>query len=116
MARSGPFTMTAGGDAVADERAENMTADQSPKQAGTAQAALTRTVRAVTQPGGKDVDWGKVGAVGSIIGAVAVIHIHGLKTRSWRYLHTAAVALAIGAAAAGFLKARYAGASQAPEN
>jgi hypothetical protein len=91
-----------------------MTADQSPKQAGKAQAALTRTVRAVTQPGGKDVDWGRVGAVGSIVGAIAVIH--GLKTRSWRYLHTAAVALAIGAAAAGFLKTRYSGAPQEPEN
>jgi hypothetical protein len=91
-----------------------MTADQSPKQAGNAQPALTRTVRAVTQPGGKDVDWGKVGAVGSIVGAVAVTH--GLNTRSWRYLRTAAVALAIGAAAAGFLKARYAAAPPAPEN
>jgi len=91
-----------------------MTADQSPDQAGNAQTALTRTVRAVTQPGGKDVDWGKVGAVGSIVGAVAVIH--GLNTRSWRYLRTAAVALAIGAGVAGFLKARYAVAPQAPEN
>jgi len=91
-----------------------MTADQSPKQAEKAQAALTRTVRAVTQPGGIDVDWGKVGAVGSIVGAVAVIH--GLKTRSWRYLHTAAVALVISAAVAGRLKVKYAGASQAPDN
>ena len=91
-----------------------MTADESPKQAGKAQAALTRTVQAVTQPGGTDVDWAKVGAVGSIVGAVAVLH--GRTTRSWRYLHTAAVALAIGAAAAGFLKARYAGAPPAPEN
>jgi hypothetical protein len=91
-----------------------MTADQSPKHAGNAQTALTRTVRAVTQPGGKDVDGAKVGAVGSIVGAVAVIH--GLNTRSWRYLRTAAVALAIGAGVAGFLKARYAGAPQAPEN
>ena len=91
-----------------------MTTDQSPKQAGKAQAALTKTVQAVTQPGGKDVDWGKVGALGSIVGAVAVIH--GLKTRSWRYLHTAAVALAIGAAVAGRLKAKYAGESQAPGN
>jgi hypothetical protein len=91
-----------------------MTADQSPKQARKAEAALTRTVRVVTQPGGKDVDWGKVGAVGSIVGAVAVIH--GLNARSWRYLRTAAVALAIGAGIAGFLKTRYAGAPQAPEN
>ena len=91
-----------------------MTAGQSPKQAAKAQTALTTTVRAVTQPGGKDVDWGKVGAVSSIVGAVAVIH--GLKTRSWRYLHTAAVALAIGAAVAGRLKANYVGASQAPDS
>ena len=91
-----------------------MTADQSPKQAGKAQAALTRTVRAVTQPGGKDVDWAKVGAVGSIVGAVAVIH--GLNTRSWRYLRIAAVALAISAGVAGFLKARYAEAPQAAED
>ena len=91
-----------------------MTTDQSPKQAGKAQAALTKTVQAVTQPGGKDVDWGKVGALGSIVGAVAVIH--GLKTRSWRYLHTAAAVLAIGAAVAGRLKAKYAGESQAPGN
>ena len=91
-----------------------MTASQSPERAGKAQAALATTVRAVTQPGGMDVDWGKVGAVSSIVGAVAVIH--GLRTRSWRYLHTAAVALAIGAAVAGRLRAKYAGASQAPEN
>lgn len=91
-----------------------MTADESPKQAGKAQAAFSKTVRAVTQPGGMDVDWGKVGAVSSIAGAVAVLR--GRQTRSWRYLHTAAVALAIGAAAAGRLKHRYAGTAQAPEN
>ena len=91
-----------------------MTADQSQKQAGKTQAALTRTVRAATQPGGKDVDWGRVGAVGSIVGAVAVLH--GLNTRSWRYLRNAATALVIGAAVAARLKARYAGASPAPEN
>jgi len=91
-----------------------MTADQSPQKAGKAQAALTRTVRTVTWPGGKDVDWEKVRAVGAIIGALAVLH--GLKTRSWRYIHTAAAGLAIGAAAAARLKHRYAGAAQAQEN
>jgi hypothetical protein len=91
-----------------------MTAEQPAKQAGTAQAAFTKTVRTITQPGGMDVNWGKVGAVSSIVGAVAVLH--GLKTRSWRYLHTATVALVIGAAVAGRLKAKYAGASQAPDN
>ena len=90
-----------------------MTADQSPKQTGKTQAALTRTVRAVTQPGGKDVDWEKVRAVGAIIGAVTVIH--GLKTRSWRYIHPADAALAIAAAAAARLKGKYGEASEAPE-
>ena len=90
-----------------------MTADQDPGQAGKAQAAITRLVRAVTQPAGKDIDWDKVRAAGAIIGAVTVIH--GLRTRSWRYIHTAAAALAIGAAAAGRLKGKYAGTSQAPE-
>jgi hypothetical protein len=91
-----------------------MATDQSPGQTGKAQAALTRVVRAVTQPGGKDVDWEKVRAVGAIIGAIAVIH--GLKTRSWRYIHTAAAALAIAAAAAARLKGKYAEASEAPAN
>lgn len=91
-----------------------MPADQDPGQAGKAQAAFTRTVRAVTWPGGKDVDWEKVRAVGAIIGAVTVIH--GLKSRSWRYIHTAAAVLAIGAAAAGRLKDRYARPSEAPGN
>jgi hypothetical protein len=91
-----------------------MAAEQPAGQAGKAQAVVTRLVRAVTRPGGKDVDWEKVRAVGAIIGAVTVIH--GLKTRSWRYVHTAAAALAIGAATAGRLKNKYAGPPEAPEN
>ncbi len=91
-----------------------MAADHAPRQAGKAQAATTRLVRSVTQPGGKDIDWEKVRAVGAIIGAIAVIH--GLKNRTWRFVHTAAAALAIAAAAAGHLKDRYAGASKAPED
>jgi hypothetical protein len=49
-----------------------------------------------------------------MIGAITVIH--GLKSRSWRYVHAAAAALAIGAVAAGRLKDKYAGPSEAPEN
>ena len=90
-----------------------MTDDQAAGRAGKAQAAIGRVARAVTQPGGKDIDWEKVRAVGAIVGAVAVIH--GLKNRRWRYTHSAAAALAIGAAAAGRLKSKYAGALQAPE-
>jgi hypothetical protein len=93
---------------------DSMAVDQAPKQAGKLQTTTTRLVRAVTQPGGKNVDWERVRAVGAIIGAAAVIH--GLKTRSWRYIHTAAAGLAIGAAAAARLKDKYAGASQTPEN
>jgi len=91
-----------------------MTADQSPKQPGKAQVVITRTARAVTQPAGKDIDWEKVRAVSAIIGAVTVLH--GLKTRSWRYTHTAATGLAIAAAAAARLKNKYAVAPEAPEN
>jgi hypothetical protein len=90
-----------------------MTADQTPAQAGKAQAAMTRTVRAVTQPGGRDVDWERVGAAASIIGAATVIL--GFKTRSWRYIRTAATGLAIGAAVATRLKNKYVGTSQAPD-
>jgi hypothetical protein len=87
-----------------------MADDQAPGRAGKARAAITRVARAVTQPAGKDIDWEKVRAVG----AIAVIH--GLKNRRWRYTHSAAAALAIGAAAAGRLKTKYAGAPQAPES
>jgi hypothetical protein len=51
-----------------------MAVDQAPGQAGKAQAAISRVLVAVTQPGGKDADWEKVRAVGAIIGAAAVIH------------------------------------------
>ncbi len=91
-----------------------MAADQAPRQAGKTRAAITGLARAVTRPGGKDVDWDKVRVVGTIIGAVAVIP--ALKTRSWRYVHTAAAALAIWAAAAGRLKDRYARPAEAPEH
>jgi len=43
-----------------------------------------------------------MGAVGGLIGALTVIF--GLRSRSWRYVHTAAGVLALGAAAAGRLK------------
>jgi hypothetical protein len=91
---------------------DSMAVDQAPRQAGKARAAVSRVVVTVTQPGGKNVEGEKVRAVGAIIGAAAVIH--GLKTRSWRYTHTAATGLAIGAATAARLKKRYPGASQTP--
>jgi hypothetical protein len=98
----------------AKRRAESMEAEQSPRQAGKAQAVITSLVCAVTRPGGKDIDWERVGAVGSMIGAVTVIL--GLRTRQWRYMRTAATVLAIGSAVAGRLKDKYAGASPAAES
>ena len=91
-----------------------MAAEQPAGQAGKAQPEIAGLARAVTRPGGKDVDWERVRAVFALIGAVTVIH--GLKSRSWRYIHAAAAALAIGAVAAGRLKDKYAGPSDAPEN
>jgi hypothetical protein len=79
-----------------------MTADQAEQP----QAVIPRLARAVAWPGGKDIDWEKVQAVIAIIGAVTLLH--GLRTRSWRYVHTATTVLAIGATAAGRLKDRYA--------
>ena len=88
-----------------------MTADQAP---GEAQAVVPRLVRAIAQPGGMDIDWDRVHAVVSIIGAITLLH--GLKTRSWRYTHTATTVLAIGTIAAGRLQKRYAGALRTAEN
>jgi orotate phosphoribosyltransferase-like protein len=46
--------------------------------------------------GGKvNVDWKRVGAAGSVIGGIAVMH--GLKSRKWRSIHTFGVALGIAA-------------------
>src|SRR5215472_16068098 len=46
--------------------------------------------------GGKvKVDWKRVGAAGSVIGGIAVMH--GLKTRKWRSIHSFGVALGVAA-------------------
>jgi hypothetical protein len=91
-----------------------MAADEVPVQAGNAEPAFTRVVRAVTQPGGKDINWRWVRAVGVIVGAVAVAH--GAKTRTWRVVHSAATALAVGGAIAAFLKNKFVSTPGAPEN
>jgi hypothetical protein len=91
-----------------------MAADQVPTKAGDAEPGFTRIVRAVTQPGGMDVDWEKVREVGVIIGAVAAIY--GLKNRSWRRINTAATVLVIGCEITARLKDRYVKAAEAPES
>jgi orotate phosphoribosyltransferase-like protein len=46
--------------------------------------------------GGKvTVDWKRVGAAGSVIGGIAVMH--GLKSRKWRSIHTFGVVLGLAA-------------------
>ena len=40
-----------------------------------------------------NINWKRVGAAGSIIGGIAVMH--GLRTRKWRYIHTIGVALGV---------------------
>jgi hypothetical protein len=49
-----------------------------------------------------NVDWKRVGAAGSVIGGIAVMH--GLKARTWRSIHTFGVALGIAATAAPLLE------------
>ena len=51
---------------------------------------------------GMNIDWRRVGAAGSVIGGIAIMH--GLKSRRWRYLHTFGVALGIVATAAPIFK------------
>ena len=58
-------------------------------------------------------DWKRVGAAGSVIGGLAVMH--GLRSRKWRFIHTFGVALGIVATVAPFLKRKSAHAVQAPE-
>ena len=71
----------------------------------TAKPAIARVVRAVTQPGGMNIDWKKVRAGGAVIAGVSVIL--GVRHRRWRYTHTAGVVLGIVAAAAVRLKDKY---------
>jgi hypothetical protein len=91
-----------------------MAADQVPAQTGQAEPTITRIVRTVTQPGGKDINWQWVRAVGVIIGAVAVAH--GAKTRTWRYIHSVATVLAVGGATAAYLKNKFVDSAGAPES
>ena len=54
------------------------------------------------QQRGVNIDWKRVGAAGSVIGGIAIMH--GLKSRRWRYIHTMGVALGIVSTAAPLLK------------
>jgi predicted alpha-1,6-mannanase (GH76 family) len=91
-----------------------MAVDEAPAKDETAEPLITRVVRAVTQPGGMDIDWTKVSAAGAVIAGLSVIH--GLRHHRWRYTHTFGVMLGIGAAAAARLKAKYVVTARPPES
>jgi orotate phosphoribosyltransferase-like protein len=48
------------------------------------------------------IDWKMVGAAGSIISGIAIMH--GLSTRKWRHIHTFGVVLGIAAGVAPLVK------------
>jgi hypothetical protein len=58
-------------------------------------------------------DWKRVGAAGSVIGGIAVLH--GLRSRKWRFIHTVGVALGIVATAVPLLKRARIRAARAPD-
>ena len=76
----------------------------------TAEPAIARAVRAVTQPGGRNIDWKRVRAAGAVVAGISVLL--GVRHRRWRYLHSIGVVLGIAAAAAARLKDKY---GEAPE-
>ena len=88
-----------------------MAGDQASATDETAEPVIARAVRAVTQPGGRDLDWKRVRAAGVAIAAISVIL--GVRHRRWRYTHSFGVVLGIAAAAAAGLKDKYV---KVPEN
>ncbi len=82
-----------------------MAVDEASAKAETAEPVVARVVRAVTQPGGMNIDWKKVRAAGAVLAGMSVIL--GVRHRRWRYTHTAGMVLGIGAAAAARLKDKY---------
>ena len=71
----------------------------------TAEPTIARVARAVTQPGGRNVDWKRVRAAGAVIAGMSILL--GVRHRRWRYTHTVGVVLGIAAAAAARLKDKY---------
>jgi hypothetical protein len=51
-----------------------------------------------------NIDSKRIGAVGSIIAALAVLH--GLRSRRWRYIHTFGVGLGVASAVLPLLEGR----------
>ncbi len=65
---------------------------------------MTGSLQAVDCQGRRrvNIDGKRVGAAGSVIAGIAVIH--GLRTRKWRYIHTIGVVLGIAAVVAPLVK------------
>ena len=93
------------------KEAGSMAADQASAKDETAEPVIARVARAITQPGGMNIDWKKVRAAGAVIAGISVIL--GVRHRRWRYTHSAGVVLGVAAAAAARLKDQYV---KAPEN
>jgi hypothetical protein len=89
-------------------------ADQVSTKIQAADSAIARYARAVTQPGGMNIDWPTVRATGDVIAGLCALQ--GLKHRKWEYVHTFGVVLGIVATAAGLLKNRYNKAPRPTEN
>jgi hypothetical protein len=94
--------------------AESVAADQALTRDQTAESMLVKYARAVTQPGGRNIDWPRVRATGEVIAGLTAIH--GLRYRKWEYVHTFGVVLGLVATALGLLKKRYGEASPSVEN
>ena len=92
----------------------NVAADQDSTKDQTTESAIARYARAVTQPGGMNIDWPTVRATGDVIAGLCALQ--GLKYRKWEYVHTFGVVLGIVATAAGLLKKKYSKASLPAEN
>ena len=88
-----------------------MAGEQAPAKDASAEPVIARVVRAVTQPGGKDIDWKRVRAAGVAVAAISVVL--GVRHRRWRYTHSFGVVLGVAAAAAARLKDKYV---KAPED
>jgi hypothetical protein len=82
-----------------------MAVDEATAKDATAKPRIASVVRAITQPGGRSIDWKKVRAAGTVIAGISVIL--GVRHRRWRYTHRAGVALGLTAAAAAHLKGMY---------
>ena len=93
------------------EVAPKMATDQALKNTDAARSGrAAHFARAVTHPGGMDIDWSKVRAGSAAVAGLALLH--GVRHRRWRYIHIAAVLVGVAAATATVLQKNGASAAQ----